>query len=242
MEAPATAPRTGLRQRKKQRTREDLVEAGIRLFLEQGYEQTTVDQIAAAVEVSQRTFFRYFATKEDLAFGAVIVAEELFYEELCRRPPQESPLTALRRAARVVHEEMRNATSTTVDSGLHLSVVRLIESTPSLLAAHLRRAEELEERVAAELARREGVDLSADLRPRLVTAVFTAACRAANRVWNSEGVPSLDAMVQLIERHLDQLQPALAGDWGRRAGALEEPPASSAPGTPATRADTTSEE
>lgn len=213
IQASAPAPRSGLRQRKKQRTRDQLVEAGIRLFVAQGYEQTTVDQIAAAVEVSQRTFFRYFATKEDVAFGAVIATEELFFTELCRRPAHEPPLTALREAVRVVHAEMLSGASVVVDSTLHLTVLRLIESTPSLLAAHLRRAEALEERVAAELARREGMDLATDLRPRLTTAVFTAACRAATRVWNLEAPADLESMVLVMERHLDQLQPTLLGDW-----------------------------
>lgn len=207
------APVPGLRQRKKQRTREELVEAGIRLFLAQGYEKTTVDQIAAAVEVSQRTFFRYFASKEDVAFWAMTAAEELFYEALCRRPPHEHPLQALRESLREVHTEMSDEASTAVDSGLHIRMVRLIEETPALLARHLRRSDELEGRVAAELARREGVDAAEDPRPWLVTGAFTAACRAANRRWSREGSVDVEGMVRAIELHLDLLVPTLTGNW-----------------------------
>jgi AcrR family transcriptional regulator len=206
---------SGLRQRKKQRTREELVEAGIRLFLTQGFESTTVDQITTAVDVSQRTFFRYFASKEALAFDAMIAAEEMFYSLVLRRPPHETPVEALRAAMRALWAEMRDD-ETAVDAALHLRMVRLIESTPSLLAAHLRRTEELEERIAGELARREGLDVDADPRPRLVAAVFTAVARVSSRTWATTGDTALDAMIRIMDTYLDALGPALTGDWGRR--------------------------
>jgi AcrR family transcriptional regulator len=207
------APASGLRQRKKQRTREELIEAAIRLFLAQGYEKTTVDQIADAVEVSQRTFFRYFASKEDVAFGAVAAAEELFHQELCRRPEGEEPLAALRAAMRTVNAELCAEESTFVDAALHLRLLRLVEETPVLLARQLRRAEELEDRIAAELARRAGVDMAVDPRPRLVTAAFGAACRVASRAWSRSDEANAQEMVRLLEEHLDLLLPSLQGDW-----------------------------
>lgn len=87
-----------LRERKKRRTREALVRAALELFATQGYERTTVDEIAEAVDVSQRTFFRYFAGKEDAAFAVQEMTEAHFVAAVRARPPHEPPMEALRQA------------------------------------------------------------------------------------------------------------------------------------------------
>ncbi len=92
--AEPTAP--GLRERKKARTRAAIREHAFRLFREQGYDSTTVEQIAEAAEVSPSTFFRYFPTKED-----VVLQDEmdlLWLEAVRAQPPELSPLAALRTA------------------------------------------------------------------------------------------------------------------------------------------------
>src|SRR5262245_39959269 len=84
----------GLRERKKQRTRWAIQEHALRLFAAQGYDATTIDQIAAAAEISPSTFFRYFPTKEDL-----VIADEyddLLAEGLRNQPPEVPPLRAVR--------------------------------------------------------------------------------------------------------------------------------------------------
>lgn len=216
-------PTGGLRERKKQRTREELIEAGLRLFLDQGFEHTTVDQIAAAVEVSQRTFFRYFASKEEIAFGVMTATDEMFHEYLRRRPPEDTPLQALRGAMRDTWRTMTAGCGGAAgpETALHLRMVRLIESTPALLAAHLRRTGELEDRLAAELARREGVDADGDPRPRLLSSVFGAVVRVSNRTWTAEGECDLETMQGTMERYFDSLQSALGGPWGE--GQSERP-------------------
>ncbi|MCP9978944.1 TetR/AcrR family transcriptional regulator [Actinomadura madurae] len=77
----------GLRERKKQRTRLALIDAALDLFLAKGYEATTIDEIVAAVEVSQRTFFRYFGTKEDVVTSFLSEHDQLMGEALAARPP-----------------------------------------------------------------------------------------------------------------------------------------------------------
>jgi AcrR family transcriptional regulator len=92
---PAAAP-AGLRERKKARTRASLREHALRLFREQGYQATTVEQIAAAAEVSPSTFFRYFPTKEDLVLQDDM--DTRMIEALERQPTELAPLPAVRAA------------------------------------------------------------------------------------------------------------------------------------------------
>ena len=93
-----TNPTSGLRERKKARTRASLREHALRLFREQGYAETTVEQIAAAAEVSPSTFFRYFPTKEDVVLQDDMDARML--EALDRQPPEMAPIAAIRAASR----------------------------------------------------------------------------------------------------------------------------------------------
>jgi AcrR family transcriptional regulator len=94
------SPQSGLRERKKARTRASIREHALRLFREQGYQATTVEQIAAAAEVSPSTFFRYYPTKED-----VVLQDDMdtrMIKALERQPAGLSPLLAVRAATREV--------------------------------------------------------------------------------------------------------------------------------------------
>ncbi|MEV7779022.1 TetR family transcriptional regulator [Kitasatospora sp. NPDC088351] len=205
----------GLRERKKQRTRDALVHAAHGLFLTQGFAGTTVDEIAAVVDVSQRTFFRYFANKDEVALAVMADAEDYFIECLRRRPAEENPLQALRAA---IVQSWRDLGSGdlggpgSITSALEL--VRLIEETPTLLAAHLRRITQQERIVVTVIAEREGLDPAEDLRPTVLAAVFGSVLRSAHLSWcDDQEKCGPEAMITLIERHFDQLGPALAGDW-----------------------------
>jgi AcrR family transcriptional regulator len=94
----AEVPSAGLRERKKAATRAALHEAALRLFAERGYSATTVADIAAAAGVSQRTFFRYFESKEDVALQDVTLLLPAFERVIRGRPAAEPPLRALRDA------------------------------------------------------------------------------------------------------------------------------------------------
>src|SRR5215210_3979483 len=90
----------GLRERKKARTREALHDAAMDLFSLRGFDGTTVEEIAAACEVSPRTFFRYFPTKEDVLFGESGERSAALVETLAAEPPHLTPLAAIHAAMR----------------------------------------------------------------------------------------------------------------------------------------------
>ncbi|MER6440404.1 MULTISPECIES: TetR family transcriptional regulator [unclassified Streptomyces] len=207
------APRPGLRERKKQRTRDALLRAALELFVTQGYERTTVDEIAEAVDVSQRTFFRYFAGKEDVALFTQGIAESRFLAAVRERPPHEAPLEALRRAVLEGWDTIGEAVEAVVPIELHMRAYQLIESTPALLAAHLRRSAELEDEIARVIAEREGIDVDTDPRPRVAVAVFGGVMRVTGRMWGAGEDGSVEAIRALTVAHLDHLGPALAEKW-----------------------------
>ncbi|MEG8275631.1 TetR family transcriptional regulator [Streptomyces sp. AHA2] len=202
-----------LRERKKQRTRDALLRAALELFATRGYEETTVDDIAAAVDVSQRTFFRYFAGKEEAALFVPRLAEAVVIDALRARPPSELPLEALRRAVLESWDAIHEAVAELVPIELHLRVYRVIESTPALLAVHLRRAAELEEQLAGIIAEREGVDVDADPRPRIVVALFGGVIRVTERLWSTGDDLTVEGLRELTAAYLDEVGPALAGNW-----------------------------
>jgi AcrR family transcriptional regulator len=202
-----------LRERKKQRTREALLRVAIELFTTEGYERTTVDDIADAVGVSQRTFFRYFAGKEDAALALDEMTVTRFVEAVRALPPHEPPLEALRQAVLEGWDTLHEVVESVVPVERFLAMYRVIESTPVLLAAHLRRSAEVEEVLTRVLAEREGLDAATDPRPRLLVAVFSGVMRVTERQWLTDGEFSMEAMRELTVSHLELLGPALTGKW-----------------------------
>ncbi|MFJ3707260.1 MULTISPECIES: TetR/AcrR family transcriptional regulator [unclassified Streptomyces] len=223
MTVEQTAPSTpdapgGLRERKKQRTREALLRVALELFTTKGYERTTVDEITEAVQVSQRTFFRYFANKEEVAFAVQDLVESQYFTALHARPPEESPFEAMRNAVLASWDDIGLTIEDVVPLDLYLRTFQVIESSPALLAIHLRRSAELEDKIVHLIAAREGLDLDTDPRPRVAVAAFDGVMRASGRVWGQGQDVSIAAMRELTVTYLDHFGPALAGNW-RATGA-----------------------
>jgi hypothetical protein len=101
---------------------------------------------------------------------------------------------------------------------LHMRSFQMIESTPALLAAHMRRSTVMEEALARLIAEREGLDVDTDPRPRVAVAAFSGVMRATGRLWGQGQDPSMEAIRSLTETFLDQLGPALAENWRSRSG------------------------
>lgn len=203
----------GLRERKKQRTRNALARAAIELFTSRGYEATTVDAIAARVDVSQRTFFRYFAGKEDAAFVIDELVEEHFAAAVRDRPAHEAPMEALRGATLETWEDLSQAVNELVPVELHMRMYQLVESTPALLSGRLRRQARLDQRITDVVARREGLDPWTDPRPRVLVAAFSGVVRAASQTWGRHADASPEVVRRAIEEHLTAFGPALLGVW-----------------------------
>ncbi|MFD2354850.1 TetR/AcrR family transcriptional regulator [Nonomuraea ferruginea] len=118
----------GLREAKKERTREALVEAAVRLFEEKGYERTTVAQIAAAAQLSTRTFFLHFAAKEDVLLANSVPRVDLGVAALGDRRPGETPGDALLRA---IGAMVADASAKDLPTGLAAARARLVATEPS---------------------------------------------------------------------------------------------------------------
>lgn len=159
---------SGLRERKKQRTRELIASTALDLFAERGYHATTVADIAAAAEVSERTVFTYFHTKEEILFSDHADLQRRLTEALAERPPEQPALDALR--AFVVD----NLSLIDEPSRVRWEIVRRDEH---LLSHQRARQAELGDVIAAAVAQDlgEGAD---DFRLQLVTAAVIAAVTA----------------------------------------------------------------
>jgi AcrR family transcriptional regulator len=209
---PATQPAAPRRERKKRQTREALIHAALELFSAKGYENTAIREITDAVDVSERTFFRYFAGKEDLVLSFVRDAARTIVEALAARPAAEEPLVALCNAFRESIKRLATDYGTSAESG-YAPIARLIDSTPTLVAANLRYAQEHSEKIAQVLARREGVDPATDLRPRVLAGTFAALVAAATHEWRTEGGATIESMLAAFDAYAEAFGPALFGHW-----------------------------
>jgi AcrR family transcriptional regulator len=158
----------GLRERKKQKTRELIASTALALFAERGYQATTVAEIADEAEVSERTVFAYFPTKEDILFSDHLAFELSLATALAERPPRSEALDVLRDFF------VDNLSRFDSQARLRWQIVR----NDALLRSHQRaRQAELGKVIATAIAFDLGDEVD-DLRPQLVTAAVIAAFTA----------------------------------------------------------------
>jgi AcrR family transcriptional regulator len=119
----------GRRERKKQQTRQALLDAAVKLFRDKGYEQTTTAEIAAAADVASRTFFLHFPAKEDVLLATSNVRVEAGLQVIADRRPGE-PVTGV--LVRMADEMIINSWSTDLSTGMAALRAKLITSTPAL--------------------------------------------------------------------------------------------------------------
>jgi AcrR family transcriptional regulator len=188
-----SAVNTGLRERKKERTRQALIDAAFELFQRNGFDATTVEEIADAVEVSPRTFFRYFASKEEVALTLQDDMKTTIIAALAERPPDEPVMTAIRRAFHTVARVLQDDEGHSVlEKSGHIAqrfacFNQLMASSPALFAASLEHGAAKQDDIVGLIAARMGADPVTDLRPHLATAAATCAVRAAVETWSRAG-------------------------------------------------------
>ena len=188
-----TTPTESLRERKKQDTRRGLRQAALDLALERGPDQVTVDDIAEAAGVSPRTFFNYFASKEDaLVDHTANVAAEL-RAAILARPEGEPPLATLHHALAGSHL-IRRAHAHRERT---LARQRLIHAHSSLLARQLSQAAALEAAISEAMAERLGLDVASDPTPQLLGALAGSVLRVSLRRW-IRGEDRLDTLVDEV--------------------------------------------
>jgi AcrR family transcriptional regulator len=191
----------GLRERKKEKTRQALIRSASRQFAKKGFEGVTVEDIAGACDVSPRTFFRYFGSKEDVLFAAADAQRVHLMNVLAAQPADVPPLRALQAAVLEVaadYESQRDAI---------LLRHRIVSATPSLTSRVAERHHCWESAVIAELRRSgRGADMP-ELTLRLSVAAATTALRVATELWvEGDGEGDLRA---LLSSALDTLRTGL---------------------------------
>ncbi len=159
--------------RRKERTRRELAEAATRLFLERGYDGTTVEEIAAAVDISPRTFFRYFPTKGDIVVALARTSFEDLAAALRERPHAEAPARALAAAVEALIAG---------DAGDVRAFERLLADNPGLRAAWLQACHHDRALLAAALAERMDLE-PAGLEVRVLACAVTCTIDAALEAW-----------------------------------------------------------
>ena len=189
----------GLRERKKQRTRATLIDAAVELCERQGFDRTTVDQIAAIADVSPRTFSRYFATKDAIALALVDEVLDRTAVELMRQPRGMNHFEALLRAYLAMADSAKAAPAGELSAERVMCIVRIVLSSPALRQAAL---EYRANAIDAELANRMGAAVD-DRGPKLVSAVWGSILMTALTDLADEGREwsqlSIDDVIDRLE-------------------------------------------
>ncbi|GGB20726.1 TetR family transcriptional regulator [Sphingomonas metalli] len=171
-------PSSGVRERKRRETLWRITDAGVRLFIAQGFDGTTVDEIAAAAGISRRTFFHYFDSKDDILLSLQSDVGDLYAAEVRRAPGSQSPFALVRDAALRVcaafpHDDM-------------LALDRLMRGSASVQARKQASYRQQEDALLAAL-RERWPDPERETRLRVLAMVAVGATRLASETFNREG-------------------------------------------------------
>ena len=201
------------RSRKRLATRQGISNAATRLFFERGFDQVTVDEIAAAADVGRMTVFNYFPRKEDMFFDLDEEGREILRESLRRRDPRTAPVETLRL---LVHRLVGEGSPFVEFSARSQGFIRTVEGSQALQARARAIRDELAEVVAVALAgcvERKLDDPDAHLAAGLLLATWSVALIQAHRTfrWKRETGKAKAAFLAMVDRGTVGLKAALAG-------------------------------
>lgn len=212
MSAPSRP--VSLRERKKLRTRQAMIDTALAKFTEQGFDATTVDELCEAVEVSKTTFFRYFGCKEDVALAPTEDLWTAFLADLETRERDDRPLLE------VLQDGVLASLAQMPDEGWAERVLlsrRLAAATPSMDAHGLQFCARTTRSAIEILHRRLGLPDQADLRARLALDLLVAAFHCALEAWLArDGSHTRDDLVECVRETFAAIPGALTlspRDW-----------------------------
>jgi AcrR family transcriptional regulator len=188
---------SGLRERKKLATRLALHEAALRLVAERGLDRVSVDDIAAAADVSPRTFFNYFPSTDDAVIGIDPTEPARQAAALAARPAEEPVLEALRAVERQQAAEMAEETE------LWPLRLQVIDASPVLVGRLAAAFGASERALAAVVAERTGTRVDVDVLPTLLAGVAAVAMRTSLHRWLASGFTA--SLPDLVDEAWDTL-------------------------------------
>ena len=198
----STTPPAGRRDRKKAETRESLRWAALRLAKEQGYEHLTIEAITEAADVSVRTFFNYFATKEEALLGTDEARVKAVIPGLLEARPADEPIVSALRAvlAGIAEQFVEN-------NALWQARMDLLRTSPELWPRMFAHFTQFERVLTEAVALRTSRDPDTDLYPAVVAASVVAVMRVALTKWRTDGEAA--SLADLLTDALDVLAAGL---------------------------------
>ncbi|MRH88546.1 TetR family transcriptional regulator [Nocardia sp. SYP-A9097] len=196
-----------MRERKKRETRLALSTATIRLAVERGWDEVTVDDIAAAANVSVRTFRNYFSSKAEAVASRHLERMRQVAEELLARPASESLWEALTAAVLDRFALGHEINADAAPDRHWVDGIRLMLSAPAVQVAILAANAEAQQELSAAVAVRTGTDPERDMYPNLVAAAVIAGCSVA--IEQSQRTGSAESIMPLLRHALTGLAAGL---------------------------------
>lgn len=171
----------GLRDRKREATKSLIWQSAMRLFAEHGYDEVTIEDIASVCDLSPRTFFRYYATKEEVLFAGTEMRRDMFLEALEEQPADLLPFDAIYGASR------KMATHYLPEFEALQTRDRIVRAAPSLRSTDASFPGKWDTDVMEILRRSGRADDFSDLELRLVTGAAMTALRVTIQEWIASG-------------------------------------------------------